>query len=221
MRNLYLCITAILISGCSLFGKSGVEIAPYRVLTSDQAQNIELRHYDRLVLVSTPMQGNIDDNKNGAFGRLFNYISGNNIQSSKIAMTAPVFMDETNESPSQEPYQDEGIKIPMTAPVFMDESQDQSYMSFVLPDSYTIETAPRPKSPDVKLEELTDYKVAVITFSGTLGQSNIDKHAGTLKTWINAQGYTQTGPYKAAGYNPPFTLPALRRNEVLIPVDVK
>ena len=41
-----------------------------------------------------------------------------------------------------------------------------------------------------------------------------------LEAWIQGNGYKITGAYKVAGYNPPFTIPALRRNEVLIPVEI-
>lgn len=197
-----------MLSGCSVFGKSGVEIAPYRVIKSDNQQKIALRHYERLVLVSAPMRGGMAEGKNGAFYKLFDYISGKNTDRSKIAMTAPVFLDNT------------GVEIPMTAPVFMEDIAEQSTMSFVLPASFTLDTAPLPQDPDVKLHEMTDYTAAVITFSGVLERDNIEKHRMLLKTWIESMGYKITGPYKAAGYNPPFTIPALRRNEVLIPINM-
>ena len=45
----------------------------------------EIRQYeDRLAVQTTQSTG-----RNGAFGRLFNYISGSNESSSKIAMTVP------------------------------------------------------------------------------------------------------------------------------------
>ena len=212
MKNLCVCIAAIILAGCSVFGKSSVETAPYRVLKSDSQQKIELRHYERLVLVSTPMVGGMDSGKNGAFYKLFGYISGKNTQGSEIAMTAPVFLDSASENT--------GVEIPMTAPVFMEDAIEQPTMSFVLPTSYTLDTAPTPQDPDVKLYEVIDYTVAVITFNGVLKRGNIDKHKALLETWIESEGYKIKGAYKAAGYNPPFTIPALRRNEVLIPVEV-
>jgi len=211
MKNLCVCVAAIILVGCSVFGKSSVEIALYRVLKSDSQQKIELRHYERLVLVSAPMVGGMDSGKNGAFYKLFSYISGKNTERSKIAMTAPVFLDGTNENT--------GVKIPMTVPVFMEDAIEQPTMSFVLPTSYTLDTAPIPQDSDVKLYEVIDYVVAVITFNGVLERENIDKHKAHLETWIESEGYKIAGVYKAAGYNPPFTIPALRRNEVLIPVE--
>lgn len=202
----------ITLSGCSVFGKTDVETAPYKVLQASNEQSIELRHYKELILVSAPMTQSEDEGRNNAFYKLFNYISGENVNSTEIAMTAPVFMD--NEEGGQS-----GAKIPMTAPVFMDEDVEKPMMSFVLPAEFTLETAPAPKDPSVKLHALRDYKVAAITFNGRLSKENIAKHKAILENWIIDQGYKKTGPHKTAGYNPPYTIPALRRNEVLIPVE--
>ena len=207
-------ITAIFLSitlaGCSVFGKSSVEVAPYKILKSDAEQKIELRHYDSMVLVSTPMRLEGEENKgrNSAFYRLFNYISGENIAKENIPMTAPVFMD-----PDQE-----GTEIPMTAPVFMSPKGDKSEMSFVLPKDMTLDTAPKPKDKNVRVHEVTDYKVAAIIFNGRLQDKNIQTHRGILEKWLEAEGLKAAGDYITAGYNAPFTLPMLRRNEVLIPI---
>ena len=184
---LYLCIMAL--SGCSMFGHSGVEIAPYEVLEKEDA--LELRHYERLVLVTTAMPTGMDDQRD-PFYKLFDYIFGKNELTKEIPMTAPVFMDQANDT--------------------------TEFMSFVLPESFSIETAPLPKDQAVKLEEIVNYTVAAITFSGSLNQDNINKHKIILEEWIARNGFEKRGPAKAAGYNPPFTIPALRRNEVLIPV---
>lgn len=211
MKSIYVCLVLILLSGCSMFGKSGVEIAPYQVIKPDSQQKIDVRHYEKIVLVSAPMDG-MDSGRNSAFSKLFGYISGQNKASSKIAMPAPVLLDNADI--------DEGVDISMTAPVFMEDASGQARMSFVLPATYTLDSAPVPQDPDVKLNEIKDYTVAAITFSGLLSADNIAKHRTMLEAWIEDNGYKITGAYKAAGYNPPFTIPALRRNEVLIPVEL-
>ena len=184
-----LLLTVVLLSGCSVFGESGVEIAPYKVLVKED--NYELRHYDRLVLATTAMDA--DNQRRNPFGKLFDYISGDNSQAQKIPMTAPVFMEQ-NEVSSEN-------------------------MSFVLPTNMSLQEAPLPTDPTVALEALDDYTVATITFSGRLKQENIQRHQALLETWIKSKAFTVIGPAKAAGYNPPFTIPSLRRNEILIPVE--
>jgi len=211
MKNIYVCLVLILLSGCSMFGKLGVKIAPYRVIKSDNQQKIDLRHYEKIVLVSAPMDG-MDSGRNSAFSKLFGYISGKNTASSKISMTAHVLLENADKNA--------GVEIPMTVPVFMEDASDHAKMSFVLPATYTLDSAPVPQDPDVKLDEIKDYTVAAIIFSGLLSADNIAKQRTMLEAWIQGNGYKITGAYKVAGYNPPFTIPALRRNEVLIPVEI-
>lgn len=212
MKVIMICASLVLLSGCSVVGKESVENAPYTIVqTAAENEAIELRTYDRMILISAPMNGGIEGERNNAFRALFKYISGDNVDQSKIAMTAPVIMDDA--------AKDSGKEIPMTAPVFMDGDNESAMMSFVMPADFTLETTPVPTNPDVKVQELLDYMVAAITFNGRLEQGNIDKHRELLLEWIVENDYKQIGPYRAAGYNPPFTIPAFRRNEVLIPVE--
>lgn len=207
MKVLLFSIIILLLSGCSVFGESVVEIAPYDVIENTDQARIEVRNYPHMILVSTRMDG---DNRNGAFRRLFQYISGDNVAALEIAMTAPVFMDQDQNQ--------NGVEISMTAPVFMDAEGLAPLMSFVMPAEFTLQNTPVPTSEAVKVHEIKDYQVAVITFNGRLSNSNIEKHRNMLEQWIVDRGYVITGGAKSAGYDAPFTLAPLRRNEVLIPV---
>jgi hypothetical protein len=205
-RILFSLFSALSLAACSVFGSPGVEIAPYDVEKSDNS--FEVRKYKELVLVTTPMPGGMKEGGDEAFNRLFKYISGENAGAQEISMTAPVIMDE----------KPKGQKIEMTAPVFMDESAEKETMSFVLPAQYTYETAPKPTNPQVRLEKLENLKVASIRFSGFLNERNILKRKNELLEWMKSNSYEAVGAYRVAGYDPPWTIPFLRRNEVLIPV---
>ncbi|WP_026377363.1 SOUL family heme-binding protein [Aestuariibacter salexigens] len=207
MKYGLLLLLSAMISGCSIFGDNGVESAPYTLLKADKDNNIEIRNYDSMILVTAPMD---KDGENNAFRKLFKYISGNNQGSNEIAMTAPVFMDNQAQ---------EGIGIAMTAPVFMNEQSESPSMSFVMPADFTLETTPKPNDPSVKVSEITNYKVAAITFSGTLGDSNVKEHTEKLEAWMKAHGYEAVGAPVKAGYNGPLTIPFFRHNEVLIPIN--
>jgi hypothetical protein len=209
MKALILLMSASFMSACSVFGNSGVEIAPYKVLEQDG--EIEIRHYESLVLVTTDMPGGMEEGQNEAFQRLFKYISGENEPKREIAMTAPVIMQN----------QDAGQKIEMTAPVFMSNQGENQTMSFVLPAQYDFQTAPKPANSSVRLEEIKDYTVAAIRFSGFLNEKNIQNNLSLLKDWLEQSPYQEIGSYQAAGYNPPWTIPFLRRNEIAMPVEKK
>ena len=208
MKLILALLAAFMCAGCSVVGQSDVENAPYTLIESDENQMIEVRNYDSMILVSTSM---LDDGENKAFRKLFGYITGDNQGSTDIAMTAPVIMSDNEKV-------NEGTEISMTAPVFMNDTADNSVMSFVMPESFTLSSTPKPTNPDVWVSEVTDYKVAVIQFSGTLSDSNVDEHTAILSAWIAKNGYTAISPPVKAGYNGPLTIPMFRRNEVLIEV---
>lgn len=206
MKTTLVAVTLMLLSGCSVFGQSDTATAPYTVIEEAANSQIEVREYAPMILVSTPMKG---DDDGAAFRRLFNYISGDNVQSQEIAMTAPVFTSNADESES-------GQKIAMTAPVLMSDHQDS--MTFIMPDDFTLATTPRPTHPDVSVSELTNYKVAAIQFSGTLSDRNVEEHTQQLRQWLAARGYQALSKPVQAAYNGPMTLPFFRRNEILIEV---
>jgi effector-binding domain-containing protein len=193
------------LSACSIVGDTGVEEASYATQRVSNEQNIEIRTYESMVLVSTKMP---DGERNDAFRRLFDYITGANIKQSDIAMTAPVLMNEAKQ----------GENISMTAPVFMNESQDTQVMSFVMPDSFTLASTPKPTNPKVWVHEVKNYQVAAITFSGTLSNSNVAEHTQKLTKWLTQNGYQAKGQPVEAAYNGPFTLPWYRKNEILIEI---
>ena len=199
--------------GCSVIGENNVETAPYELLQSatlsSSGKQIEVRSYAPMVLVSTSMN---DDSGNSAFRKLFKYITGANEGATEIAMTAPVIMDNTN--PKKQ-----GTEIAMTAPVFMDESTNAPTMSFVMPKDFTLATTPKPTNPDVWVSEVTQYKVVAIQFSGTLSNSNVEKHTKLLQQWMTENGFSAKSQPVKAGYNGPLTLPMWRRNEVLIEIN--
>lgn len=208
MKLLIPLLFLVILAGCSVFGESGVEDAPYTLLKSEQTQKIEVRNYESMVLVSSSISA---DGMNSAFRNLFRYITGDNEGSEEIAMTAPVFLDESDAD-------SKGTDISMTAPVFMKEQSEQEIMSFVMPADFTIQSTPKPTNPDVWITEVKDYKVVVIKFSGLLSDSNVDAQTKILSSWITKNGYTAISEPIQAAYNGPFTIPWFRRNEVMIEV---
>ncbi len=216
MKIILSILTSIFVTGCSVVGQSDVETAPYTLLKADEAQKIEVRNYDSMVLVSTSMSS---ESGNSAFRKLFSYITGDNEGATEIAMTAPVIMNDKKDV-KKDVRKDatKGAEISMTAPVFMKDSADNSMMSFVMPKNFTLATTPKPTNPEVYVSELKDYKVASIQFSGTLSDSNVEKYTRILKTWMTENGYEAISEPVKAGYNGPLTLPMWRRNEMLIEV---
>ena len=196
------------LAGCSVGKHSEEQSVPYAVNDNAEETFIEVREYPDMILASTPIRNGGEDT---AFKRLFGYISGENVAVSDIDKDGNIITDKPQH-----------FEIEMTAPVIMD-SRDQSprVMSFVLPQTYTAKNTPVPTSPNIVVHKVSDYNVAAIQFDGTLNDDNIEKHRNILEQWIIENNYVVVGPVKIAGYDAPFTLPMMRRNEVLIPVEEK
>lgn len=204
-KGVLMVLSSLLTAACSVFGHESVETLPYTVLESDGAY--ELRAYSPFLTATTTVpQENFDEMDDAAFTRLFDYISGNNAAAEKIAMTAPVFM------------QKDGEKIAMTAPVLMEKAHAGWSMAFVLPSSFTLETAPRPLDPAVNVAQVPEYRAAAVRFSGFLNARSIAQNTAALLHWMESKDLTPAGSPQAAGYNPPWTIPSLRRNEVIVKV---
>lgn len=198
-------LSALALSSCSIVGINNTPQAKYTNIKKDD--NFSVRAYAPL----TEAQVTVEDSDyksavNKGFGYLFRYITGANIAKQDIQMTAPVKIEQSSQ------------KIQMTAPVIIAGDDKSWTIAFVLPSQYTLQNAPKPTSNKIKLVEKPETKMAVVTFSGFLDKDSIDSNTTKLKTWIKANSYEIDGQPEAAGYNPPWTIPFLRTNEIMIPI---
>lgn len=205
MKRLFALLNSLFLAGCSLFGIQSEESPSYELL--EQHGAIEIRQYHPFLVVQTEDSGDYKAASNRSFFRLFDYISGKNRSKQKITMTAPVI---------QEPKPE---KISMTAPVFQEKSGPIWIMCFVLPSQYQLATAPQPVDPAVSLVDIPAKKVAVLTFSGFLNESTLAVKTAALSVWLKENNRKAISDPRSAGYNPPWTIPFLRRNEVHIDIE--
>lgn len=183
-----------------------VEEAPFTVVERSNA--FEIRDYQAQILAETVVEGAFDQAGDRAFNRLFRYISGDNESRKKVAMTAPV---------AQEPRAE---KIAMTAPVSQVASGGHWAIGFVMPASYTLESLPAPKDPKVTLRQVPARRLAAVRYSGFWDEAGYRKHRVALEKWLESKGVKQIGEPVWARYDPPFKPWFMRRNEVLIPVEM-
>lgn len=183
-----------------------IEEPKYTVI--EQSGAFELRAYGPRIVAETRVSGSMDMASRAGFRLIADYIFGNNTSrtggSEKISMTAPVTMEPKSE------------KISMTAPVSMEQTGEQWRMHFVMPSQYTLETLPKPNNPAVTLREVPQSNYAVIRFSGLAGEDKVATKTAELMAWLERKGISPVGKPELARYNPPWTLPFLRRNEVMV-----
>ena len=94
-------------------------------------------------------------------------------------------------------------------------------VQFVMPSKYTLATLPRPNNPAVSLRELPGHRTAVLRFSGFMNEAKVEGKAKELRTWLQARGLRAAGPPRLLRYDPPWTLPFMRRHEVVFDVEAK
>ena len=183
---------------------SDVEKPDYKVIQSEQ--NIEIRQYEPMIIAEVEVDGKREDAIGDGFRLLADYIFGNNTVQQVISMTAPV-------------QQKENQKIAMTAPVQQQSAGKSWRMSFVMPSKYSMDSLPEPNNNRVRLKEILTKKFVVIEFSGTNSNENVTEHENQLMNYIEANQIKINGSPKYAFYNPPWSLPFLRRNEVMIEIN--
>jgi hypothetical protein len=200
-------VVSILPLTCSLSAMA-IEEPHYTVISAEGP--FEVREYAGYRVAQTLVEGRFEEVGNEAFRRLFAYISGANRASAKITMTAPV--------EQQAAAQPAPVKIPMTAPVEQQAVGDRWRVAFVLPASYTIDSAPQPTDERVQIAEVAPRRVAVLRYRGTWSLSRYDEHLAQLRGFITTHRMIATGEPIWDRYDPPFMPWFLRRNEIQIPV---
>ena len=184
------------------------EQQPYRVLR--QYPGFELRHYPSYVVAEVEVDGGFDRASNMGFGPLVAFIGGRNRAGSRIAMTAPVI---------QEPSSNQGVSIPMTAPVIQEPASDGRHIvQFVMPAEMTLTDMPTPDDSRVNLRLVSAHDAAVVRYSGFASAGKYDARLATLLADVNQAGLQPAGAPRSARFDPPWTPPFLRRNEVILPV---
>ena len=133
-------------------------------------------------------------NQNSGFRKLFNYISGDNQKSEEIKMTTPVTEMKR---------------------------KGNMAMQFYLPLKYDKNNVPIPSRPDVEIVNIEGGYFAVIRYSGRSSDKNFMKHKDILEKELKKDDISILGPPIKATYNGPFTLPMLRRNEVMFEINIK
>jgi len=168
---------------------SDVEKPHYEVINSDS--NIEIRSYGPMNVAEVEVYGEREDAISDGFRLIADYIFGQNEENKKIAMTAPVQQQSVGKKWN---------------------------VNFVMPSEYTMEALPRPQADRIILRQVPAKNFVVIRFSGRGSKRNLSRHEKILKEYIISRKIQVFGSVKYAFYNPPWTLPFMRRNELMIEI---
>ena len=192
-RNLYIFLSILIIIVLTGFSigpiMSKVETPKFKVLST--FNNIEIRAYKSMLIAEIDVRETKKEAISQGFRSLADFIFGGNIRNDKIKMTAPVVQQSSSK----------GWKV-----------------SFVMPSSYTIHDIPKPLNNEIVIKEIPARKMAVIKFNGRNEEDNILKYEKKLLKFMELNSFVHDESPEYAFYNPPWTLPVLRRNEVMIEI---
>ncbi len=153
---------------------------------------VEIRRYGPRIAAETTVFADDEAARSTGFRRLAGYIFGKNQQHTKIAMTAPV-------------AQSSG-------------AGGGSAIRFFMPSKWSLQTLPQPDADDVSLVEVPAETLAVLRFSGDRGPDAISSRTSELLQALQDNGLETKGEVVAWFYDPPWTIPWRRRNEVAVPI---
>lgn len=203
MRAMLAVMSGLALAGCSVVGiRTGLEEPPFTVV--QRLGGLEIRQYGPRIAAQVTVDGDEDSSRNAGFRKVAGYIFGDNQASTKIAMTAPVAQSSE--------------KIAMTAPVAQARTDAGWTIRFFMPSQYTMQTLPKPNDPDVKLVEVPGQTMAVLRYTGFIGADTVATQRARLLALLKSSPYTAQGEPISWFYDPPWTIPFLRRNEVAVQV---
>ncbi len=195
----------LFLSACSVVGiRAGTEEPRYDVV--ERVGDAELRAYAPRLAAETVVSGSAEAARGEGFRRLAGYIFGGNAGGSRIAMTAPVAQADAGA----------GQRIEMTAPVAQAPAGAGWSIRFYLPAD--LADPPAPRDARVHIVTVPGETVAVLRFSGVASDGAIASQRARLLGLLAPSAWAPSGPPVTWFYDPPWTLPPFRRNEVAVPV---
>ena len=210
LNGLALAAAAAVTSACTVVGvRDGTEEPAYTVV--GLVNGAEVRRYGPRLAAEVTVEGSEVAARNAGFRPLARYIFGANEGAAKVAMTVPVAQAPAGEG--------RGETIAMTAPVAQERAAGGGWtIRFFMPAEYTLETLPKPKDPAVRIVTVPEETVAVRRFRGAPGPEEVAAQQARLLEALATGPWAPAGAPEAWFYDPPWTIPALRRNEVVVRV---
>ncbi|GKC60228.1 heme-binding-like protein, chloroplastic isoform X2 [Tanacetum coccineum] len=201
----------------ALMSVPDLETVKFKVLSRND--KYEIRELEPYFVAETTMPGKYGFDLNGSgqsFNVLAEYLFGKNTANEAMEMTTPVVTQRS---------QSGGETMDMTTPVITTKTEDQDKwkMSFVMPSKYG-SNLPLPKNSAVTIKEVPGRTVAVVAFSGFVTDEDVMRRESTLRDNLKNDSLFKVkngALVEVAQYNPPFTLPFTRRNEISLEVERK
>ena len=179
-----------------------IEEPKYEIIQSDGP--FEIRKYTEMLVAETYVDGDMDEASNKGFRLIADFIFGNNQAvdsntSTKIAMTAPVTVESQNTDMSVQ-------------------TAKKWRIHFVMPSQFTLTNIPKPKNEAISLREVPSKFYLVHSYSGFNTLGRVQSKTEETMEWAKRKSLKVISSPQLSRYDPPWTLPMFRRNEIMVEV---
>lgn len=206
MKTLFVTI-AILVFVWVAYGYFSSRVKEPTFAVFEKKHGYEIREYAPYIEARVQATGEYREAMSSGFRLLAGYIFGGNTSKRSIAMTAPV-TEQISEA------------IAMTAPVSETTiANNVRVVAFVMPQEYTMATLPTPNDKRIEIVEVSAHRSAVLRYSGYNTADKVAEMKTRLLGYLKRDGVAVVGGPRGASYNPPWTPPFMRRNEILVEVE--
>ncbi len=217
----YIFFIFLILTSAWIYGTTAMAIEEPSFEVTEKSDPFEIRQYAAMIVAEVIVDGDMSTASGKGFRLIAGYIFGKNNTLSKDqfpSLTTPIESQRTDSS----------AKIAMTVPVTVEpqeitgsafESARTWRVQFTMPRQYTLETIPKPTDASVKLRQVPGKRFAALKYTGLNGEEKVSEKAQLLLNWLSAKNLRPLSPPQLARYNPPWSLPFLRRNEILVEID--
>jgi len=212
---LFLILVSVWIYGTTAMA---IEEPSYEVV--EKSEPFEIRKYAPVIVAEVIVDGDMSTASSRGFRLIAGFIFGKNSKVNQAELSSRT-------SPSDGTSTETSEKIAMTVPVTVEpqgtldpnfETAKLWRVQFTMPKQYTLQTLPQPTDPSVKVREIQGKRIAAMQYTGFNGEEKVSEKAALLLNWLSTKNIKPVGPPQLARYNPPWSLPFLRRNEILIEI---
>ena len=198
---------SLLLTGCDVLGYASFFEQPNYTVLEKLPGSIEIRKYEMRTFAESQVNGTDMTARRNCFRLLLNYISGANENAEKIRMTVPVSTPQIQ------------LKEPKIDTLATSIENNTYTMRFFLPRDFSIKSAPTPENQGVSIGQIPPQVEASLRYNGSQSDSRAKIHQERLIAALNSSEWRPTKTPSALYYNPPFSVPILRRNEITVPVE--
>ena len=185
------------------YARERTEQPRHEVLIDEEP--FQLRRYAPQLVATVTVTGDRDEATDEAFGQLAKFIFATDREGEEIDMTTPVTQAVRGNDP-------------MVTMSGAGTAAGRYAVRFIMPSKWTEGTLPKPSNPDIAIETLPERDLAVVTFSGRATDEAVRENGEKLRGFMEKHGLVADGTVEYAYYDPPFTPPPGRRNEVMMGV---